>query len=763
MTPFHRIAPLCAACLIAAGPSAAQTPAPAAPARAVAPVIADTHAIDPHAYRARAARLPSGAAPKIDGRLDDAVWQLAPVHAGFIQRDPDVGAPASERTEFRVLYDSQKLYVATWCYDEDPRGIIASEMMRDALLRKGDTIKFVLDTFHDHRNAYYFGTNPLGAEKDGFSSDNGRMNWDWNAVWEVKSTRDEHGWYAEFAIPLGQLRFKGSAGEQTWGFNIGRSIVRRREDSSFTPYPREWGPQGFSRVSGAGLLVGLEGLQPHRRLEFIPFLAPQVTRDIDAGTPTSVKRGYGMDLRVGVTETINADLTYKTDFAQVEADQEVVNLTRFNLFFPEKRQFFTEGASTFNYGRVAEDLAGVIGDTGLLSIFYSRSIGLSRDGREVPLVGGGRLSGTAGPYTLGFMNMETDEADYVAGGRAVHVPRANYSVARLKRNVLGSSTIGAIALNREGAIGPASYNRAVGFDGIFTLPRNVRVATMLARTFSPGVNGRDMAGVLDLYLANDRYTAGANYTDIQEAFNAEMGFIPRRDIRRRAVAGAWTPRPRWRGVRQLTIGAGNDDFENHQGTPQSHQRNASFLVTANDRSTFKVAVLGDYDLLPLPFRIGPTAIPRGGYSWNTLSTAYASNDSRRIHGGGGIEIGGYYNGDKRTLKASVNVLPLETLLVENSYTRNRITLPGVATYVTNTLTTRASYSLSPTLFLKAFVQYNDERKTASLNLLLWSIYRPGSDLYVVYNQGIDTDAPGPATLRVRNRQLAVKLTRWLSR
>jgi hypothetical protein len=746
-------------------PCLAQTPAkPATTAHpAPTPEVVDVHAVDPHSYRAVAFRLPAGVAPTIDGRLDDDVWRLAKPFGNFIQREPVVGAPATEPTEFRVLYDDRMLYIAIWAFENHPGGIVASELMRDALLRKGDSVKVVLDTFHDHRNAFYFATNPLGAMKDGFATENGKMNWDWDAVWEVKTTRDEKGWYSEFAIPLGQLRFKEQAGEQLWGFNVGRQVIHTREDSMFVPYPREWLQPGFYRMSGAGLLGGLHDLKPVRRLELIPYLAPNASRDFDAGTPTHVKGGYGMDARVGITQTLNADVTYRTDFAQVEADQEVVNLTRFNLFFPEKRQFFTEGAGTFNYGRLAEEGSAAVADPGLLSLFYSRTIGLSQDGREVPLIGGARLSGNIGQYTIGFMNIETDETEYTAGGRTIRLPKANYTVARLKRNVLRSSTIGVIGLNRQGLIGSDDFNRATGFDGVFTLTDSLKIVGLLAKTFSPGITARDMAGVLDVNWATDRYNATVNHTNIQEAFNAEMGFIPRRDIRRSTMTANWTPRPAWPGVRQLTIGGLSDYIENHDGTPQTRFHDLNFLLTRNDRSSVKVEANRNYDLLPVPFRLGPHVIPVGGYFWNTFTTTVTSDDSRRIFGVGGVDVGGYYNGDKRTFRASVNFLPKPTLLVENQYTRNEITLPGAAKYVTNTVSTRASYSLSPTLFLKAFIQYNDERRLATLNLLLWSIYRPGSDFYVVYNQGWDTNAPGPDTLRPRNRMLAVKVTYWLSR
>lgn len=756
-------------CLGCAAPLLAQPAAPPSTRESEVPddlAVLDVHTIDPHQFTAQAVRLTGGRAPRIDGSLDDEVWQLAPPFGDFIQREPRVGARSTEKTEFRVLYDDRKLYVAIWAYEPDAGGIVASEMLRDSALRKGDAVRIVLDTFHDHRNAFYFSTNPLGAQKDGYATENGIMNWEWNAVWDVKVTRDSHGYYSEFAIPLSQLRFKGSTEPQEWGFNVGRIIIHKREETHFTPFPREWQGPGIYRISGAGLLTGLTGLQPLRRLEFIPFAAPQASRDFDAGTPTKAKAGYGLDLRASLTSTLNADLTFRTDFAQVEADQEVVNLTRFGLFFPEKRQFFTEGSGIFGFGRI-NDEGGTGARTtaaGPLSLYYSRSIGLSADGREVPIIGGGRVSGNIGNYAVGLMNIETDEADYAVGTRQVHIPRANYTVGRLKRNVLRSSSIGAVVLNRQGAVGANPYNRTLGLDGVFSLASDsVKLITLFGKTFSPGSAGRDMAAVVNAEWATDRYNANAGYSDIQERFNAETGFIPRTDIRKSSAGIGWTPRPRWRGVRQLAMGANTEYYENHDGTPLSRTHDATFTITRNDRSSVRLAVASDFDGPTEPFRIGPTTVAAGGYQWETLSASASTDDSRRIYGGGGVDVGGYYGGDRRTIKASLNLLPRETLLVENSYTRNVITLPGAPTYSTNVLSTRVSYSLSPTLFVKAFVQYNDDRRLANLNLLLWSIYRPGSDLYVVYNQGFETEVPGPTTLRTRNRMFSVKLSYWLSR
>ncbi len=723
--------------------------------------VIDPRSMDPHDFRAVAVRLPEGVALRIDGQLDDDAWQLAPAFGGFIQREPEVGAPSSHRTEFRILYDDARMYVAVWAFEPHEGGVIASEMLRGSGLRKGDAVRVTFDTFHDHRNLFYFSTNPLGAFKDGYATDNGRMNFDWQAVWDVKTSEDEQGWYSEFEIPLSQMRFLDQPGEQIWGVNVMRMIMHSREESSWVPLPREWGRGAIARASGSGLLLGLDDLTHRRRLELIPFFAPGVTRDFDAGTPTDWRRELGGDLRIGLTQSLNADLTYRTDFAQVEADQEIVNLSRFSLFFPEKRQFFIEGAGTFDYGVRGGGGGRVTG--GLLPIFYSRRIGLSSAGQQVPILGGGRVTGNPGSYTVGLLNMQTDVARYAAGDSIVEIPRANYTVARLKRNVLSSSSVGVIAVNRQGMVGGSAYNRSLGVDGVFTLPNNVRVVSLLAKTFSPGIEDRDMAGALTIDWTSDRFGVRGGYTDIQEDFTAEVGFIRRVDIRSSNLGASWTPRPGWLGVRNLLVDADLENIDNHQGTLESRKSELSLSLMWNDASNVRAGVSNEYDLLVSPFDVGPNAVAPGAYSFNIVSTSFGTDDSRRVYGGGGAELGEYYGGSRRTLTANLNFLAQATLLFENDYTRNRIALPNSPTYVTNTLNTRVTYSISPTLFLKAFVQYNDERKLTNLNLLLWSIYRPGSDLYIVYNQGWEIGLPGPDGPRVRGRSLAIKFTYWLSR
>lgn len=752
---------------VCAQPSASG-PAPSAGSPDDDPIV-DVRTIDHEAYVAMAARLPAGTAPRIDGLLDDEVWKLAPPQGNFVQREPRFGARASEPTEFRILYDDRTLYIGIWAWDSNPTGILASEMKRDSGLRKGDQIKLNFDTFHDHRNAFYFSTNPLGAYKDANSVENGRtINYDWNAVWNNRTSMDEKGWYVEVAIPLSQLRFPGSIGEALWGLNVCRIIFRKNEEDYWVPFPREWGAAGFSRMSNAGVLGGLKDLHARRRMELVPYVLPSASRDYVLQGRGNATAKYGGDFKIGLTQELTADLTYHTDFAQVEADQEVVNLSRFSLFFPERRQFFTEGAGIFDYGKSASSLGGdaAASDPGLLALFYSRRIGLA-DGQEVPILGGGRVTGRTGDFAIGALNVTTESALIRRGGTPQPVGSANYSVLRLKRNILSKSSIGGVFLNSQGGV--SEYNRAAGLDAGFFLGQNLTIIGLLAKTQSPdavlaGVpDGTDVAGIVDVNYKTDKFLSGAQYQDIGARFNAEMGFVPRLDIRASKGKIGWTPRPRWKGVRQMLYTGSVDYYEDHAGRVNSRTQSLDVQMQRQDSSSARVTVTRELDSPLAPFAAAGTVIQPGAYNWTTTAINYVSNQTRRVFGSATVNLGGYYNGDRRSAQLNLNFLVGRTLLIEPNYTRNRVQLPGRPLYTSNVVNLRVSHSFSPNLFLKGFAQYNDDRRTASFNFLFWYIYKPGSDLYVVYNQGWDANLPVPQQYTVRNRSLAVKMTYWLAR
>jgi hypothetical protein len=741
------------------------------PSLALAQPAFDIKTIDPETFRAIAFKLADGQAPRIDGRLTDAAWALAPAQGSFVQREPHYGEPSTEKTEFRLLYDDRMLYIGVWVWDRNPAGIMGSEMKRDAGLNKGDQIKITLDTFHDHRNAFMFSTNPLGAYKDTNTIENGRtINYDWNAVWNNKTSIDDKGWYVEIAIPLGQLRFRTTVGEAVWGLNVCRILFRSNEESYWVPFPREWGASGFARVSNAGLLGGLRDLKARRRMEFVPFVLPTASRDYVGGTKARADAKYGGDFKIGVTNNLIADFTYHTDFAQVEADQEVVNLTRFSLFFPEKRQFFTESAGIFDYGKSASGGLGgdaAANDPGLLALFYSRRIGLV-DGQQVPIIGGARVTGRIGDYAVGLLNIATEE-ETLAGQRQIE--NANFTAVRIKRNVLAKSSVGALLLNSHHGV--SDYNRALGLDSGFVLGQHVTLTGLFASTFSPsapsGRFGAETAAVGDFLWKNDKFNYGAQYQDIGERFNAEMGYIPRLDIRSGKTKVGWSPRPKWGGIRQANITGTADYFETHSGRVESRTQEFEASVQRQDTSSARILVAREFDNLNAPFSTAGTTVPVGAYSWTTASANYSSDRTRRVYGSLGGDVGGYYNGDRQAARVNLTLQIGKTLLFEPNYTHNRVQLPGRPNYTSNVLNFRVSHSFTPDFYLKGFVQYNDDRKTSSFNFLWWYHYQPGSDFYVVYNQGWDIDLPltsrdvFASSTRVRSRSLAVKLTYWLAR
>lgn len=746
---------------ISSGPEDEESQAPRP-----APIF-DVNTIDPESYHVVAVRLPEGEAPVIDGKLDEPLWELADPVGNFIQREPNFGAPSTERTEFRILYDDQYIYFGVWCFDSDPSGIWASELKRDSGLQKGDVIKIALDAMFDRRTSYYFSTNPLGAYKDANGVEDGRtVNFDWNAVWENKTSIDDAGWYAEVAIPLSQLPLQDGSGTTPWSLNVCRIIIRKKEETYWVPFPREWATSGIWRMSRAGVILGIRDLERPRRMEFLPYIAPEISRDYRTDTSAETEVGYGFDLRIGLTQALKADVTYRTDFAQVEADQEIVNLSRFSLFFPEKRPFFTESAAIFDYGTANSRRLGRVANSGtganLLPLFYSRRIGLY-EGQEVPIIGGGKVSGRAGPYTLGLLNITTDSTTLNASdGRGEFVDRANYSVVRVKRDFLARSSVGFIVTNREGGAGDP-FNRSLGLDASLSLFKDLSISALLAKTFSPVESGNGGAGALDIAWKNDRFNYQVSYLDIGERFDAQMGFIPRTDIRRSQGWAAWTPRPHWPGTRQISIGAGVEYYENHAGATVTRSQKLDFTIVGNDRSRINATLDSEYDLLPEDWNTAGSTIRQGGYSWDTFGLSYRSDRSRVLYGDVSVDWGGYYSGERQSFGAGLGWLPLDTLLIELDYTRNHITLPNAPLYVTNTVNSRISYSFTPDLFVKSFVQYNSARRQANFNFLFWYRYRPGSDLYVVYNEGWDTDLPGPRSIMTSDRQLAVKFTYWWSR
>src|SRR5262245_38756708 len=516
---------------------AAQSPSSAAPADPRPQIVVNTQ-VAGTAPTVRAVR----ATVRVDGRLDEAIYESTAPISSFLQQEPDEGAAATEKTEAWVLFDDDVIYVSARCWESHPERRVANEMRRDTnQLRQNDTFAVLFDTFHDRRNGYLFTANAIGGLGDSQITDEGPPNTDWNTVWNVQTGRFDGGWTIEMAIPFKSLRYQPGR-DQTWGINLRRVVRWKNEWSYLAQVPRALTTfRGILKVSSAATLVGLQVPAGTRMIELKPYALSGLATDTTA-TPrlsNDVTKRIGGDLKYGVTQNLTADVTVNTDFAQVEVDEQQVNLTRFNLFFPEKRDFFLENLGTFAFaGRASAGLAAGSGVTPYL--FFSRRIGLD-GGRVPPLRAGGRLTGKAGRVTLGLLTVRTGDVDAQAG--QPRIEPATFTVARAKRDILRRSSIGAMVTHRSATPDRIGSNVGYGLDASFSFYQNVRIDSYLAGTRTEGRHGDDLSyrGLFD--YTGDRYGFSAERLVVEPNFLPEIGFLRRTDMRRNFVQSRFSPRP----------------------------------------------------------------------------------------------------------------------------------------------------------------------------------------------------------------------------
>ena len=665
----------------------------------------------------------------VDGRLNEAFWKQAHSIKDLTQLEPNEGAPATEPTEIRVLFDDLYLYIGVVCFDSEPDKIVANEMRRDGELENDDYFEVFIDASHDHRNAFYFAINPLGARRDALIRDEGsNINWDWDGIWITKVKRTEQGWAAEIAIPLYTLRFKKSK-NQTWGINFGRHIARKREESYWSPILRDFGWFGKYKVSYCGHLTGLENLHQGKRIHLMPFL---IGGGIQGEEEDSLSRSgdLGLDLKYGLTSNLTVDMTINTDFAQVEADQEQFNLTRFSLFFPEKRGFFLEGADIF---RVGERYRPYQPPSTLF--FFSRTIGLSEDGREIPVIGGVRITGKTGSYDLGILNVLTDSTSYEEDDEQVNIEKTNYSVIRVKRDFLEKSTVGIMVLSKD-SLDSSYYNRGAAFDFNLALGKSLKMGGFAGKTFTPDLKGKDWAASLDFIWESDLIVANVSYTDIGENFNSEIGFIPRTDIRKIRANLGIGPRPNILNIRQTFFLNNLTYIENHSGQLESRNILTGMFNLFQNGSNLLLAYMQNYEYLTDDFEIKENVfIPSEAYKFNQFIGWFESDKSKSIALRTEVNLGQFYNG--RLYRVSTNgFLKLsKNLNLEFIYDRNQFDLPvDGGKFTTNIVAARIIYSFSPDLYAKAYLQWNDDEKLSVSNFLVRWIYKPGANIYFIYNE-----------------------------
>lgn len=692
---------------------------------------------------------------RVDGQLDEAIYREEQPFGGFIQVVPEPGALSSERTDVWVMFDTTHIYVGARVWDSAPPDKwVANELRRDTnQLRQNDHIGVMFDTFYDRRSGFMFYTNPLGALADYSVVDEGQSNTDWNPVWQSRTGRFEGGWTVEIAVPFKTLRYR-SGTNQVWGFQMRRSIRRKNEWTYLSPVPLSLaGPQALNRVSAAGTLVGLDLPPASKNLEVKPYAITRLTTDrlLQPPVANDFDAAVGGDLKYGVTANLTADFTVNTDFAQVEVDEQQVNLTRFSLFFPEKRDFFLEGRGIFDFARGGAGSPS--SDTPYL--FYSRRIGLNR-GRVVPIDVGARLTGKVGSYGVGIMNIQQ-------GDEALSATQpTNFTVVRVKRDVLRRSAIGVMFTNRSDSTLVSGSNQAYGVDGAFSFFQNVALGAYYARTSSPDLKGDDdsYSGRFD-YNA-DRYGVKAEFLKVGDDFNPEVGFLRRDNFRRSFASLRFSPRPRGsRLVRKYTYEASLDYFENNtSGAVETRIGQGRFNVELNSSDQFTVEANANYEMLAVPFAVAPgVSIRPGGYRFNDVLMSYQFGQQRRVSGTVTVQAGDFYDGTIRAVSYTAGrVAILKQFSLEPSVQINRVELPA-GNFTTRLYRSRVDYGFSPRMFASALLQYSSTDRAFSSNLRFRWEYIPGSEFFVVWTDERDT-TPRSGTL-LKNRAFVIKMTRLL--
>ncbi len=661
---------------------------------------------------------PGGEQVILDGILDEEVWKSAEVATNFWQREPDDRILATQQTEVRVLQDEEALYFGIMCFDTDPDAIRALSVRHGSYTPNDDYFGLYLDTYNDHRNFFYFSTTPRGVRGQGIVTDQKYYNTAWKGIWQVKAKITDEGWSSEWRIPFSTLRFKGEQ-PMTWGFNLNRILGRTEETSYWAPIARDLGLKGTWKGELFGHLSGIKCESKVKKWEAEPYLLAGGEKQYRPDS-TDSRFNAGGDLSYDFTPDLRGSLSLRTDFAQVEADQEVINYTRFPLFFPEKREFFLDNAGLFNVGRNRE-----------MMMFYSRRIGLY-NGQEIPLIAAGKVSGRVGPYSVGIINVQSERTDLSgSNGSAGELPSTNYSVIRVNRDIFKSSTVGTIFTNNQS--GGNNYSRLLGFDGNFWLTSYLKGEGLLAKTFNPAGKESDVLGTARLQFRKYNIDADIGYDAIGPHFNPEMGFVLQNDLRRSSsnlVYTQWIKNP---FIRNLTYNASfeYDSLYNRDFLGRRYTAGAALQLESFEKFSYTLG--NDSERIYDSFNVGPITINPGDYNNRTHWILFNSSPRRLLSVDVGYRNIDYWGGDRQQLRISNNFHPFANLSVDFIYTYNTVDHPA-GKFDTTTISNRILYAFNPELFVKSYVQWNDLDKRFSFNFLGSYEYRPGSDIALVYNE-----------------------------
>jgi hypothetical protein len=713
----------------------------------------------------RTMRLPSPLV--IDGALDEAPYKDVPPMSGFIQQEPAEGHAASDKTEIWIFYDDKNLYVGAKMYEDDPARRVTSDLRRDSTnLYNNDHIAIVFDTFYDRRNGFGVSSNAQGGMFDWVVT-NEQPNSNFNPVWQIRTAEFDGGWSAEMVVPFRSLRFKPDS--TIWGVNVRRMVRWRNEISFLNPVPRSWGRRGLSKISSAATMVGLRTPGNGLNLDIKPYALGSSSTNRRAAPPyeNDGNGEWGVDAKWGVTQTLIADLTYNTDFAQVEDDEAQVNLTRFSLFFPERRDFFLEGQDIFAFAGVGGGGSGGGGggnstpsaaaaanqpnNTPIL--FYSRRIGLDA-GQIVPILAGGRLLGRTGPYNVGALNMQT--SDVPEFGKEA----TNFSVVRMTRDILRRSRIGVIGTARSPSASAIDQSFSAGADAQFQLYENVNVQSYYARTDTPGRTG-DSESYRGRYDWNaDRYGIQSEYLKVGEDFEPEVGFLRRRAFKRSYGFLRYSPRPAQPSPIRKVYYEGFMEYITGPGAKlETRQAQGAYRLELNNGDFASLEVARNFEGLTRPFTVGSSVVvPVGDYSFTQTKVNYTFGPQRPINGSLDVTYGGFYDGTLAAVAWKGRLELGKTYLVEPSLSWNRGELPW-GDFTTNLVAGRFTWTMSNRRFFSILMQYQSATTSFTTNARFRWEYVPGSEFFVVYSDGRSTLGPGYPELE--NRSFIVKVTRLL--
>lgn len=667
----------------------------------------------------------------VDGTLSEPAWAQAQVIDDFVQQEPNINQPATERTEVRVLADDGAFYFGITC--TQAAGVIARERRRDNPLADDDRFEIVLDSFHDHRNAYHFAINPLGTQYDALATDEGRdVNVDWDERWWSETEITATGWSAEIKIPFSALRSDPTLDE--FGVNFLRFTRGSNERVLWTAWDRDF---QFLQVSQAGHLTGVRDIPTGLKLRIKPYGLAGMRRNAITGGSRRRVSDVGLEVaKFSLTSALTADLTVNTDFAQTEVDEAVVNLTRFPIFFPEKREFFLERAGIFEFG-----LGGRRGspqNERNLQMFFSRRIGLTENRQPVDIIAGAKVVGRAAGMDLGVMSVQTD--------RFGQTPNSNYTVMRTKRNVLARSNVGAFLSNRQSR--SSEYNRVAGADATFTLFKNTDLQGFLAKSWTPGRNGDSFAGRAKYNWFTDRYELFAEHLYVGPQFQHDVGFVQRTDIQRSNLAAIWQPRPGVLNIRNLVFRTELIYTSDTARRPLTREQ--MFQATSRWQSDDAVRfnITDTFDRLDRPFTIADNVtLPPGDYNFREQFVEGEVGGKRMLSGRVRYTSGEFYSGTRHGVRVTPAFKPSSLLSLETSYEMNDVTLPQGA-FATHVVNARVNVNPSNRWLTTTLVQYDSASHRQVLFARVNYIYRPGDDVFLIVNRTTERGTSRPAEYTV---------------